>query len=121
MAISTFPITLENISRHSNQTAIAMATYSWSFIGHIVSEKMMFPTSVANQSAKYRQPAKLCVLHKIHVIGRGLLKKHFCKTFPNICSAIAKSQFPIISQWQLYVPLATKTAKAQVVFNRGLY
>ena len=33
------------------------------------------------------QPIKLCDLDKIYMVGRGLLQKHFCKTFlQNICS-----------------------------------
>ena len=33
------------------------------------------------------QPIKISDLDKIHVVSRGLLQKHFCKTFfQNICS-----------------------------------
>ena len=33
------------------------------------------------------QPIKISDLDKIHMVGRGLLQKHFCKTFfQNICS-----------------------------------
>ena len=33
------------------------------------------------------QPIKISDLNYIHMVGRGLLQKHFCKTvFQNICS-----------------------------------
>ena len=40
------------------------------------------------------QPIKISSLDKIHMVGRGLLQKHFCKTFFKI-SAVTQKQIPI--------------------------
>ena len=36
------------------------------------------------------QPIKISDLDKIHMVGRGLLQKHFCKTFFEISAVIQK-------------------------------
>ena len=33
-----------------------------------------------------RQPIKINDLDNIHMVGKGLLQEHFCRTFQNICS-----------------------------------
>ena len=50
------------------------------------------------------QPIKISDLYKIHTIGRGLLQKHFGKTFFKISAVTQKlmpiSTFPIIGPWK---------------------
>ena len=36
------------------------------------------------------QPIKICGLDKIHMVGKGLLQKHFCKTFFKTSSVTQK-------------------------------
>ena len=60
---------------------------SFSFIPLIASEKI-FEYFFANLAFWLPwQPIKFSSLDKIHTVGRGLLKEHFCKTF--VCSEIA--------------------------------
>ena len=75
---------------------------SFSFIPLMASEKKIFKyffkkfsLSVAmatNQNQQFGQ---------IHMVGKGLLQKHFCKTFFKTCAVTQKqipiSTFPIIS------------------------
>ena len=62
---------------------------SFSFIPLMVSEKKTFEYFFFENLA-FRlpwQPVKISDLDKIHMVGRGLLQKHFCKAFfQNICS-----------------------------------
>ena len=48
----------------------------------------------------FRLPWQPVSLDKIHMLGRGLPKEHFCKTFVKISAVRCSSKFPIISQWQ---------------------
>ena len=51
------------------------------------------------------QPIKISDLDKIHMVRRGLLQNHFCKTFFKISAVTQKqmpiSTFPIISLWKV--------------------
>ena len=51
-------------------------------------------------------PIKISDLDKIHMVGRGLLQKHFSKTFVKISAVTQKwmpiPTFPIISVWKLF-------------------
>ena len=54
----------------------------------MASEEKIFKYFFANLALKLPwQPIKYSGLDKIYMVGRGLLKKHFCKTF--VCSEIA--------------------------------
>ena len=48
-------------------------------------------------------PIKINDLDKIHMVGRGLLQKHFSKTFVKISAVTQESMpissFPILSIW----------------------
>ena len=57
----------------------------FSFIPLMASEEMIFLYFFGNLSFWLPlQPIKFSGLDKIHMLGRGLLKEHFCKTFVKI-------------------------------------
>ena len=57
-------------------------TQSFSFIPLMASEKKIFEYFFKNLVFRLPwQPIKISDLDKIHMVGKGLLKKHFCKTF----------------------------------------
>ena len=56
----------------------------------MASEEMSFEYFFGNLAFRLPwQPLKFSGLDKIHMVGRGLFKEHFCKTFDKICSEIA--------------------------------
>ena len=65
---------------------------SFSFIPLMASEKKIFEYFFLENLA-FRlpwQPIKISDLDKIHMVGRGLLQKHFCKTFFKISAVTQK-------------------------------
>ena len=57
----------------------------FSLIPLMASEEKMFEYFFANLAFRLPwQPIKFRDLDKIHMVGRGLLKEHFCKTFVKI-------------------------------------
>ena len=62
---------------------------SFSFIPLMASEKRIF----FFENLAFRlpwQPIKISDLDEIHVVGRGLLQKHFCKPFFKISAVTQK-------------------------------
>ena len=58
---------------------------SFSFIPLMASEEQIFEHFFANLAFRLPwQPIKFSGLDKIHTLGRGLLKEHFCKLFVKI-------------------------------------
>ena len=79
---------------------------SFSFIPLMASEKKYF-LNIFFENLAFRlprQPIEISDFDKIHMVGRGLLQEHFCKTFVKISAVIQKymliSTFPIISLWK---------------------
>ena len=65
---------------------------SFSFIPQMTSEKKIFEYfffQKINNSLPW-QPIKINDLDKIHMICRGLLQEHFCKTFVKISAVTQK-------------------------------
>ena len=55
---------------------------TFSFIPLMASEKKFLNIFFKNLAFRLRwQPIKISDLDKIHMVGKGLLQKHFCKTF----------------------------------------
>ena len=94
---------METLSCHSNESTLATTIkniihveanvmkcmQSFSFIPFMASEKNIFEYFFFKNLAFQLpwQPIKINNLDKIHMVGKGLLQKHFCKTFfQNICS-----------------------------------
>ena len=89
---------METLSCHSDESIYATAikhifveaniiniSQSFSFISLMVSEEMIFEYFFANLAFLLPwQPIKFSGLDKIHMVGRGLLNEHFCKTFVKI-------------------------------------
>ena len=68
----------------------------------MVSEEMIFEYFFRKFSllVAMATPIKFSSLDKIHMVGRGLLKGHFCKVFcQNVCSEIE------IKAYYLFFPL----------------
>ena len=67
------------------------------------------------------QPIQISDLDKIHMVGRGLLQKHFCKTFfQNICSNTeinANFHFSIVSLWKLLSCHSNKSTCSTTIKN----
>ena len=75
---------------------------SFSFIPLMASEKKIFYYFFKHLDFRLPwQPIKISDLGKIHMVGKGLFQKHFCKTFfQNISSNTNKCQFPLFP-WKL--------------------
>ena len=54
---------------------------SFSFIPLMASEKKIFDFFFNLAFRLPWEPIKISDLDKIHMVGKGLLQKHFCKTF----------------------------------------
>ena len=54
------------------------------FIPLMASEEKIFEYIFFANLSFWLQPIKFSSLDKIHMLHRGLLKEHFCKTFANI-------------------------------------
>ena len=67
------------------------------------------------------QPIKISDLDKIHMVGKGLLQKHFCKTFFKTSAVTKKtmqiSTFPIISLWKLLSCHSNESTWAMTIKN----
>ena len=64
---------------------------SFGFIPLMASKKKIFQYFFENLAFQLPwQPIKLSDLDKIHMTGRGLLQKHFCKTFFKISAVTQK-------------------------------
>ena len=64
---------------------------SFSFISLMASEKKIFEYFLENLAFRLPwEPIKISDLDKIHMVGRGLLQKHFCKTFVKISAITQK-------------------------------
>ena len=79
---------------------------SFSLIPLMASEEIFLFFFVENLAFRLPlQPIKISDLDKIHMVGRGLLQEHFCKTFFKISAVTQKyrpiSTFPIKSLWKL--------------------
>ena len=100
---------METLSFNSNESTLAttikntiyveanvMKIYeSFSFIPLMASEKKLhgFRGDVVFKNLAFRlpwQPIKISDLDKIHMVGKGLLQKHFCKTFFKTSSVTQK-------------------------------
>ena len=71
----------------------------------MASEKKIFEYFFGNLAFRLQwQPIKNSNLDQMYMVGRGLLQKHFCKTFFKISAVTQKlmpiSTFPIISLWK---------------------
>ena len=64
---------------------------SFSFIPLMASEKKIFEYFFENLAFWLPwPPIKISDLDKIHMVGRGLLEEHFCKTFVKISAVTQK-------------------------------
>ena len=66
---------------------------SFSFIPHVASEKKIFECFFSPENLAFQllwPPIKISDLDKIHMLGRGLLQKHFSKTFVKISAVTQK-------------------------------
>ena len=64
---------------------------SFSFIPIMTSEKKIFEYFFENLDFWFAwQPIKISDFDKIHMVGRGLLQEHFCKTFVKISAVTQK-------------------------------
>ena len=66
---------------------------SFSFIPLMTSEKKVFEYFFFFENLVFRfawQPFKISDFDKTHMVGRGLLKEHFCKTFVKISAITQK-------------------------------
>ena len=70
-----------------------MLTWMYSYEGYMASEKIFECFFFSLENLAFRlpwPPIEISDLDKIHMVGRGLLQKHFSKTFVKISAVTQK-------------------------------
>ena len=82
---------METLSCHSNESTLAKTIKKYNYVEanvmNIYAKFQLLRRRFLNiffKNLAFRlpwQPIKISDLDKIHMVGKGLLQKHFCKTF----------------------------------------